>query len=386
MLGNGVCDSVCMNLMCGNDDTDCSCSPRRTSTPALIAGHARLMSTAATKTRIIGISIPVTRFVTVRLASSQLDSASSRASKTASFAYGANNWYYLRYVDGKMQFFSYCLDMCPRGYESHPIIPSLCVEKAQASSEEVYVTSTQTGNNLGTAEDPLWSLAEAIYSSSLKETTIRVLAGTHTLAMKLNSPVFSVIDTANSNPLEKLNKLKISGLMCSTDETHPQCASETPTIHLTDPTFSMTFKGQAVTLKDLTFDASVSLVEGCSLESCKYCPSVTTSDTETLDDRGETLTQFASSSLCSSFSETNFISISGAESSLTISDVSFSASAINLLRFSPSQTLRLLSLELSSLTLKPLSSQLGVSTPSSKSVALPRPASPSVFLTSQSLL
>lgn len=239
--------------------------------------------------------------------------------------YGAKNGECLRCTSSKMQFFSYCLDDCPRGYQAHHIFGYLCVAvetSSTATTEEIYVTASKTGRNIGTSTDPFWSLSEAIFSSTSASTIIWVLKGSHYLDLNLVSPIFSIINLAKTNPLAALTTLKISGLMCD-ESSHSECASEFPTVVVKDKKFSMVFLGQHVVLAKLTFDAGYTLVSGCTAESCTYCPTVTLVNGVAYDDRDSPISAYAAQSVCAQNINTPFVSISGAEGKLEVIDVKF---------------------------------------------------------------
>jgi hypothetical protein len=244
--------------------------------------------------------------------------------ESCELCYGADNGQCFKCVEGKMQFFSYCYEACPRGYLPHYFYTSLCVKNTNTDiADEVYVTATRSGSNLGTYFNPFWSLAEAIYGSFIPDTTIWVLRGSHILEVDKKSSIFSTIDMTTNSPLTYLSKFRILGAMCSNPSPHPQCADEPPVVLLTSFEFQMTFEGQQVIIENLRFDGASSLVKDCTAEACLYCPFTSTVGTDTYDDRGQFIGKYASLSLCAPYADISFITITGLEGSLELIDVEF---------------------------------------------------------------
>lgn len=198
---------------------------------------------------------------------------------------------------GFLQYFSSCLDVCPKGYES---INGICQLESDTTTttnpDIIYVTNSNSGADEGTADNPYKSLAVAVISATKNYTMIYLLSGTHFLEKSTGYH-------ASKTPVKELT---IKTLRCS-ESTHAECATEAAIIKLNDLDYEFKFEKIKFVLFDLLIDAKQSLVKDCSTEYCYYCPSVTTVDSIDYSDKGTQLTNYAEKNLCSIYNQNVFI-------------------------------------------------------------------------------
>jgi hypothetical protein len=163
-----------------------------------------------------------------------------------------------------------------------------------ASPEVLYVTTSTSGLDDGSAASPFQSLSKAFAAVSKDYTLIYLLAGTHSLITYSGTQLGDVA----------IQELTIRTLLC-TEAYHAECASNSASVHLEDLDFQIKVTGYSLKLQDVEVEAKTSLVSGCSSEYCLYCPSTETVGGVTYSDKATVLTAYGSS--CSTFHSHSFI-------------------------------------------------------------------------------
>jgi len=170
--------------------------------------------------------------------------------------------------------------------------------KCSETSAEVYVTSSGTGNNLGSFEHPYKVVSDALTFKAVKQLTVWLLSGTHQLTKVTNA---SSVTNVN-NPLTGTSvprKILVKSLRCSASS-HSQCATDRSTLKLVNKDFTLTVTA-AFEFNDLILSGKIELKAGCTAETCYYCPTaLKASGSNWLNDKGEIVdsTKYAAQSLC----------------------------------------------------------------------------------------
>lgn len=229
-------------------------------------------------------------------------------------------------LPGYFKLFTKCVSVCPTGFGLHALVPSLCYQQTDVSTATspfpIYVQSAPNPLGSGTYANPFDSLAAALDAVWMKYTVVYLLAGTHVLTNCTLAPYllsWTQVPATTSLPVH----LTISGFLCTMD-THPLCAVTPPllSVNNTNPV-NFLIRGN-VTIQHLSFWGGTTLVPGCDLDICSYCPAVVSAAGGFFNDRGSKLEtgKYAPPALCVPFSSQRFLKLDP-NANLTLWNVSF---------------------------------------------------------------
>ena len=175
--------------------------------------------------------------------------------------------------------------------------------------------------NLGTYENPFWSLYHALTAAHGDYVLIYLLQGPHQISsMYPNAYLHHMVLSPRLQAMSYSSlHIELKPLYCSS-AMHPQCVPN-PYVpiqinNLNPHVFSL--RGE-MRFEGIQFEGSSYLVAGCSTGLCTYCPNVTATGNSYMDDRQKSIAEgtFAQQSVCDSFHAYSFMSIAtGANISL----------------------------------------------------------------------
>lgn len=184
---------------------------------------------------------------------------------------------------------------------------------------EVYVSSTASIDGDGSSTAPFSRLYSALTSLWAPNTVIYLLAGRHQWLSNSPSQSHSVVTLPTGF-------VEIATLLCVHDGNDlPECADLPASVALTlsDVELSVT---REVVLRNVNIVGGFSLVPGCDLEACTYCPAATLNlaDGKTYNDQGVEVfaNEYAPQSLCDFYQDSYLFLIEPA-GSLTLDNVLF---------------------------------------------------------------
>ena len=238
----------------------------------------------------------------------------------------------LHCLPGLYQFFSTCVSICPVGFQPHSLVPSLCYPVKDTSTLDspfpIYVQSTSNPTGNGSYASPFDTLAAAFDAVWMKYTVIYLLSGTHILTNCTLTPYIQSWTQSTVSFIPPTH-LTISGFLCDMDTHSPPHAlcsqSDLPVLrHDNLHPVSMYLPGDT-TLQHLTIWSGTTLVPGCDLDTCIYCPAVTQVTNGYVNDRGKPVSagMFAAQGFCTPFRTHRFITLA-AGTKITIWNVTFS--------------------------------------------------------------
>lgn len=97
--------------------------------------------------------------------------------------------------------------------------------------------------------------------------------------------------------------------MCSTSR-HPDCATSKASLNISNKDFTLTVDN-LLELRDLTLSGKIYLKDGCTEETCAYCPTLVQSGSDWLNDRGIVIDidSYAESTACRYYREKLFLTL-----------------------------------------------------------------------------
>ncbi|CAG9326024.1 unnamed protein product [Blepharisma stoltei] len=233
-------------------------------------------------------------------------------------------------VSNNYQFFGYCVEECPTGYEPLHFLEQawICVleeDKSTADNPAVYYVDWNTTDSLGgdgTIAKPWKTLSLALASISTAYSIVYLTPGYHYLTeVDKNSEIYVTIADASRpyNYQVVRQNLTITSSDSSTPTIKPYPNKDTITITL-ENTVYMSFT-------NINFDAYYWESEkskcNSSSEYCSYCPYVTQIfDGTYQNDRGEAITEFLDADECAENHGWNLFEIPG-NCSLLLKNVNF---------------------------------------------------------------
>lgn len=233
----------------------------------------------------------------------------------------------LKCQTGKFSFYLECVETCPLTFQPSTVDGYTCVPQPSSSQPDIYYVSTQKeGRNLGTAEDPFWSLYSALAAAHGAFVRIYLLSGVHQISNRYSNAYLRQLSRNSMFLLYTYPSLNIviRPLYCS-EATHPQCVSDSYVTLQVDNSNPVLLHLQGeIALEGIRFDGNTSLMPGCTTALCTYCPLVSTSGNGYKDDRQSPISAgtFAPKALCAVFHNDSFITLE-ANTALYLDNVQF---------------------------------------------------------------
>ncbi|CAG9323995.1 unnamed protein product [Blepharisma stoltei] len=217
-----------------------------------------------------------------------------------------------------MQFYTDCVDSCPRYYYTRAFdwYGVICAPAPDESTEEVpdesFVSADNADQGDGSINFPYNSLSYGLAQLKWKYSVIYLMKGTHNLTLVIDDEY--LWEATTSRPLyrisTKLAEVTAKPLYCSIYN-HPDCVNDGESITILVDTRPMTIDILAnVTFENIIFDGSTKFSPFCT--DCDYCKIATSSNGVVADDHGNTLSSssYVPQSICDQFHNTNFFEIS----------------------------------------------------------------------------
>ena len=170
----------------------------------------------------------------------------------------------------------------------------------EANPAQLYVSAIQNGENVGTVEDPAWSLSAALALMELPWVRINLLPGTHSLSP---GPTSSLLPYVNSN-------VTIQTYLCVGPNDPTGCSQDFAVILIASHTVSFTVSA-SLTFVNVVLDGALTVRPGCA--TCLYCPYTSLVGGVMYDDRGTVVDQnsVAPQSWCTPYNSLRFITVLG---------------------------------------------------------------------------
>jgi hypothetical protein len=210
---------------------------------------------------------------------------------------------------GELRLYDECVAECPVSHAPHSIYTNLCYPKLDTSSMmspyEIYVKSSSSSSiENGSLSHPYTTLSDAFANILATHTIIYLLSS---IDLKPSSSTLYSSDPKKPLSLSiSYSTLTISTYICSHDI---HCLSSPATILVKDSSIQLEFQSNAqIKIKDVIWDASEGLVEGCKEWYCKYCPYyIVSASGLVFDDKGNTVDNTLWAKNCNTFHNYNFL-------------------------------------------------------------------------------
>jgi len=170
----------------------------------------------------------------------------------------------------------------------------------EASPAQLFISATQSGANLGSKADPLWSLSGALGLMELPWATFHLLKGTHSLTL---GPTSNLLPYPTSH-------VTVQTYLCTGVNDPVDCAQDSAVLLLASHTISLSVTS-TLTLRNVILDGALPVRSGCP--ACLYCPYTNLGGGVLYDDKGKAVSEdsVAPQSYFTPYNSLRFISVTG---------------------------------------------------------------------------